>query len=508
MSNDRGLRLLCVLALCLLTPRGAVTAADDWRELKTARFTVISNASDRDTRALAWQLEQVRSLMVNLWAWAKVDLNKPLTVIAVKDENGMRALAPRYWESRGGIRPASIWVTGPDRHYLAIRTGLEVETQGNVNPHITAYFSYINLVMLQSLSPDLPLWLSRGLSGVLSNTLIKDDLIVIGAPIPWHLEALRERPRARLPRLLAMTRLSPALTKEEGAETFDAQSWAFVHFLMFGDYGARAGKLNEFAQVVSAGKDPTTAFQELLGPPESLEAAFRAYFDKQVFLVRNVKADVAVDRERLPVRRLTAAESASTRALFLVATQRPVEARAAIAEARAQDPKASGSYEAEGLLLDLEQKPDEAKQALTRAVEGGSASGYAHYRLASLTWRSDADQETLKTIEGYLSRATALNTRDADAYSWLGEIRASLGIGEPTGLVMRAIALEPREAIHRLRAANVLARQRKWDEAAVQAEAGRTLATSDGERRRAQELLDLIARARAGPLLPSAFPLL
>jgi len=488
---------LFTLCLCLAAPPAA-RAADQWNELKTPHFTVMSNASDSSTRALAWQLEQVRSTTKTLWAWAKVDLNKPLTVIAVKDENTMRALAPQYWEERGQGRPASVWVTGADRHYLAIRTSLDVESQGNINPHITAYFSYINLVMMQSLSPDLPLWLSRGLTGVLSNTLIRDDHIIIGAPIPWHLEALRERPRTMLPKLLALTRQSPALSREEGAESFDAQTWAFVHFLMFADQGARAGKLNEFAQAVSAGKDAAAAFRESLGTPESFELPFRMYFERQMFPVRRINIDLTVEREKLPIARMAAAESAATRALFHVAMRRPAEARAAIAEARKLDARAPGSHEAEGLLLDREDKDNDARLAFAKAVEAGSTNSYVHYRLASLTWSPAADQDTLKQIEGYLAKATALNARDADAYSWLGEIRAVLGIGEPTGLVLRAVSLEPDEAVHRLRAAFVLVRLRRYDEAAAQARAGQALARTDSERNRAQQLLDMIAKAKAG----------
>ena len=48
------------------------------------------------------------------------------------------------------------------RHYLVLRTGVEVEQQGTINPYITAYASYIDLVLGQSLSPDLPLWFRRG----------------------------------------------------------------------------------------------------------------------------------------------------------------------------------------------------------------------------------------------------------------------------------------------------------------------------------------------------------
>ncbi len=63
---------------------------------------------------------------------------------------------------------------------------------------------------------------------------------------------------------------------------------------------------------------------------------------------------------------------------------------------------------------------------------------------------------------------------------------------------MRAVTLEPRAALHRLRAAAALVRLRRFDEAAVQAQAAQTLAATDNERQRARELLDLIAKARAG----------
>ena len=37
------------------------------------------------------------------------------------------------------MRPASVWVTGPDAHYMALRADVEVEDRGTINPYITAY---------------------------------------------------------------------------------------------------------------------------------------------------------------------------------------------------------------------------------------------------------------------------------------------------------------------------------------------------------------------------------
>ena len=167
---------------------------------------------------------------------------------------------------------------------------------------------------------------------------------------------------------------------------------------------------------------------------------------------------MSVERERFPVRKLAPAESAAVRALFHAAMRRPVEARALVAEAQKADSAFPETYVAEALVLDAENKPEEARAAFAKGVERGSMTAYAHYRLAGLMWRSDADRDTLAAVEKHLTKAVELNTRFAEAYSWLGEIRAELGSGDSMGVIGRAISLEPREASHRLRAAYALAR--------------------------------------------------
>jgi tetratricopeptide (TPR) repeat protein len=491
------MRNLLLVAACCLFLEPAVRAADTWIEVKSAHFTVVSSAGERATRRLVWQLEQVRSAMASIWSWARVDLTRPLAVIAVGNENSLKALAPAYWEGRRAIRPESVWVSGVDQHYLAIRTDVQAEDRDNINPHLTAYFSYIGLVMGQSLSPDLPLWFSRGFTGVLSNTIVRDEFILVGAPIPWHLQSLRENPLLPLSALLTVTRRSREFTEAGRMQMFDAQAWALVHFLMFGDQGARAEGLNTFARLVSAGKEPAAAFVEALGPAEALEAPFRTYIQRSIFSFRRYNLDVDVQRERFPVRAMTAAESGAIRALFHVAMGRPVEARATIDEARAADPRLAASYVAEGLLLDSTQRSEDATAAYARAVELETTSAFAYYRLAALTWKPMPDPAALAATEALLARAVNLNTRYAAAYVWIGEVRTALG-ADGLPMIRRAISLEPLEAAHRLRAARVLLRQGKPDEARTEAQAALALASSEAERRDAQTLLDVIAKRTSG----------
>jgi tetratricopeptide (TPR) repeat protein len=470
-------------------------AADQWIEVKSAHFAVTSNAGEGPTKTLAWQLEQIRSAIGVLWPWAQVDLNRPLTVFVLKDETSMRSLAPRYWEEKGAVHPATLWVGGRDQNFLALRTDVEGRDTSDSNPYITSYFSYVSLILQQSVGRSLPLWFSRGLAGVMSNTIVRESKILLGPPIRWHLERIHNGVRMKLPALVKVTRSSPEYRNGEDLLTFDAEAWAFVHFLMFGENGERWPKLDQFAKSVARGADPDAAFREALGSPEQLDAPFVNYVNRSLYSYRQVNVDASVKREGFTVAKLAPADAASRRALFHAAMQRPVEARAAIAEARKAG-EAPDALAAEGILLEQEEKPDEAQAAYARAAEAGTTDAYVYYRLASLLWRGNADHDTLLRVEKLLSRAIGLNTRFAAAYALIGEARAALGNDQAIGMVLRAIALEPAEPAFHISAANVLWRANQIDAAIKHAQAAQALADTDEERRRAADMLDRLARAK------------
>jgi tetratricopeptide (TPR) repeat protein len=474
-----------------------VPAAERWSEVRTPHVTVWSAAGDRAASDMAWQLEQVRSVMGALWPWAGVDLARPLHVLVVKDEQAMRGLAPQYWERKGEMRPASVWVTGRDQHYMAIRTDVRNDDTATLNPHASSYFSYANLVITSSFDRPLPLWFARGLAGVISNTIVRDDQILLGPPIPWHLQTLREPRRIPLAQLLAMTRTSPEFTQGDGLRRVDAHAWALVHFLMFGDEGAHRAGLNRLAVALNAGKDPGAAFTEAVGRVEDIEARLLVYVQRSLFSYARVKVDANVRRERLSARPLSPAESAAGRAAFHVAMNRGIEARALIDEARKADPNAAGPFLAEALLLERDGKTDEAREAYAKAVELGSVSAWAHYRLATLGWSgAQPDPAALQAIERHLARAVELHPSFAAACAALAEARAALGQPEASilPLLKKAITIEPADPWHRLAAARVLWRLGALDEARRTAEHVKTLTDNEAARREADRLLTLMPR--------------
>jgi len=467
-------------------------AEEKWTEVKSTNFTAWSNASDRDTRDLLWQLEQIRFALRTLWPWTQLDLAKPMLVVAVKDEPSMKALAPQYWEQKGGVRPVSVWVTGADQHYMVIRVDERGEEDRLINPYSSAYFSYVNLILMSSFGRDVPLWFSRGLAGVQSNTIVQGKQILLGPPIPWHIERLQTEGRLKLKDLINVTRSSREYTQENGLARFDAQAWALVHFLMFGQNAMRRQGINKFAEFVEKGSEPEAAFREAFGRPEDLENDFSAYINRRLYSYQQFELNKGISREQFKSQPLTPVQSAAGRASVHVAMGRPVEARALIAEVRKSDPNSADAYAAEAQLLLRENKSDEAKAAFLQAAKLGTTNANAYYRAATSMWApTRTDDETLKQMDAYLTRATELNPFHAESLATLAEVRAALKHTpeEIFSLLAKAVKLDPSDPWIRIIAARSLWRVNKLEEARNVARVALSLAGTDGRAKAEAERL-------------------
>jgi len=501
LMSPRSSRRLTIFAACaaalLTTPSRATAAEPPWIEMTSAHFRVVSNAGERSTRTLTWQFEQIRSVVATVWPWAHLELGTPITVIVLRDESSLRALAPQFWERKNDVRPASVWASAADQHYIAIRADLRSDDRDTLNPYINAYHAYVGLVLQSAVEPKLPLWFVTGLAGVLSNTIVRDTFILVGAPIPWHLRRLNSRSRLPLNSLMAVTQKSPEYTDADRLEGFEAESWAFVHYLLFGDEAAHRKQVDQYAELIHRGTDAAVAFKEAFGRIEDLDAPFKAHTSKPLIPFGKAAVDISVKRESFQFRTMPTAEAAALRAGFQVAANRPVEARAQIDQARTADPNDPGSYVSEAVLLDGEGKRDDARAAYAKAVERGTGSYYAYFRLAALEWRADADHDTLLLLDKHLTRAVELNDRFAAGHAYLAEVKATLDPKSDAAVAAarRAIALEPAAPDHHLSAARVSWRRGEYGDAKREAQTALALARSDRDRDAAQQLLRAIDAA-------------
>jgi tetratricopeptide (TPR) repeat protein len=483
----------------ILLPLNGSAADRPWMEVKSANFTVVAEAGEKSARTILWELEQVRSAVKTIWSWAQVDVDRPILVLAPRDEGGMRALAPQYWEQKNAVRPASLFVTGPDRHYIALRSDVKAEDTVGTNPYRAAYWSYVALILRSSVKRDLPLWFYLGLTEVMSNTIVRDTHLEIGRTIPWHLQRLRDKMRIPLPELLTLDRTSPWFQQGDKRADLDAASWAIVHYLMFADNGAHRPQFDRYAAFVLEGKTPAAASELAFGDLRALELGFSTYVSRQLFNFVRVNVDVSVKPEGFPPRPLSAAELTAAQAAFHVVTQRAADARALVEQAKKADPKLAATYEVDGMLLDGERKSEEARTAYEKAMELGSSSFYPYYRWAALTnGQQSGNAASLTRVSDALDRAMKLDGRFALSYGLAAEVRLRQGRrDEALTLAQRGVALDPGRMQTHLSFARVLWGLSRRDDAQREAKESLALATSDGERQAAQQLIDFFERNKA-----------
>lgn len=261
----------CALAvvILLLPLRSLAAAADSWVEVQSPHVVVRSNAGEKVASRTARQFEVFRVALAELWPWARVDPGVPLLVYAARDEASLRDLVPSLPERTGGT-----FLSLGGQHVVVLRTDLPVPRAGEGSPFQVLYHEYAHFVLDLSFA-DLRPWIHEGVAEFLSGTLVDDDGIEIGRPIPSHRRLLRERRLMPVAELLAVSRASPDLLEEERARLFYAESWALVHCLM----QSRRGETSRLSRYLERRKDGVAAEEAAreLGDPRALQRELEGY---------------------------------------------------------------------------------------------------------------------------------------------------------------------------------------------------------------------------------------
>lgn len=497
--------------LLLLAAAAAVAGADErpWIEVRSPRFTIVSEAGEKSAREMAWQFEQVHAVFTQAYPWGRMESGRPFIVLVARNEASLRALSPRFHD-RWKTRPTAAFVSGPGRDFVAIRADLDGSLDPGENPYFTAYSGYVSIVLDASFPGQLPFWFQRGMQSFLGNTLVREKDVHIGRLLKGYLRLLHQGSRYSLPELMAIERGSRSFLNEADRQVFDAQSWLLVHYLFFGEAGALRPKLNRYADLLRNGRPGPEAFREAFGDPEPLQKGLSFYLSRQLYGFTRLDLDVSVDRASFRVRPVAAPEAAALRAAFLQAMQEPAAEAQALAESALRaDPAQPVAHEVLGLIADAANRPDDARASLARAVDNGSRSYFAHYRLAQLLWAPNNDRATLARIASVLEQAAQLNPDHHWSLRYLADTRVSLGEAQAAlDPARKAVRMAPGESDHRRTLARVLGNLGELD--AAQQEAGRALAlaTTDEDKRYARETLgwlsEIIRAAKTSPGAPAA----
>src|SRR5208282_2639282 len=158
---------------------------ENWLEVRSQHFTVVTNANEKTGRRIADQFERMRSVFHAEFPQVSSDTGSPVIVLAIKDEKGFRALEPQVYLAKGQIKLGGLFLRAADKNYVLMRVDAEGE-----HPYAVVYHEYTHLLLAQT-AEWLPLWLNEGLAEFYQNTEIHEKDVALGQPSPENLQLLR-----------------------------------------------------------------------------------------------------------------------------------------------------------------------------------------------------------------------------------------------------------------------------------------------------------------------------
>ena len=355
---------------------------------------------------------------------------------------------------------------GPHRTYIVLT---DPDSEESLEELLHLYFHEMAALNI----PNAPLWLQEGLAAFYSTTRWSDDggQLITGLPIDSYVRRVRNtRDLMGLTRLSEITSTSEAYDEVERDSMFYAESWALVHYLMTRDGGLGHDQTAELVRLVATG----SPFEEAV--EDAFDVGFRSIlsdFDDHVegrgiYPQLTLGLDPAIARTT-PNGEVPEFEAATHLGALLITAGLPREAETQLGRAIALGRNSAQPYTALAPLLIDQERFDEARIGLDRALSGQGSDHMTHYyyALALIREVSELGASQQARVERELRTAIDINPEFADGYH---ELAMSLmdtpdRTDEAVDLLQTALDLDPGHPDYLVTYSQILIEQGRFDDA-------------------------------------------
>jgi len=410
------LRLGTRIACLAILSAPALAREPTWTRLDSSHFTIISAVPEKETRAWAVEFEQFRT-GIGRFIHTNETALRPVTVVLFRSQDDMRPYKPL---EKG--RPAEV-----NGMFLRSQMGNYIEVGADEEDEQTRQLVFHEEVhWLTNVSDTpLPLWLDEGLAEVFSTFSIDDSYYTYGKPLPWHVQLLSREKMIPLKQLLKIRHGSLLYNEGERTSIFYAESWAFVHYLLFSGHWEERTKYNELVRALRGDPDPDALFRRVFGSDcAGMDERLKDYLSHGSYTETRLRYDRTAVEKGFTARTASPAEVKLAEASLLCAVGRPEEALQRLRRIAAAMPESPAGWEAEGFAAYAAHEYGEAATCFGNAAERGSRNYFVYSFLGDTTLGIAPDtlapQATvggdLRLADNYYERELSLNPLEQHAY--------------------------------------------------------------------------------------------
>ena len=478
-------RIVLLLPLLAAAVGAARDKPENWLEVRSPHFTVVTNANEKAGRRIAGQFERMRSVFHVMFPQLSIETGSPIIVLAIKDEKDFRALEPQTYLAKGQLKLGRLFLRAPDKNYVLMRLDAEGE-----HPYAVVYHEYTHLLLGKS-AEWLPLWLNEGLAEFYENTDIHEKDVALGQPSPGNLELLRENRLLPLATLFTVDTSSPYYHEQNKGSIFYAESWALTHYFHVKDHQQKTFRLTAYAELLAKKVDPVTAATRAFGDLKQLQSDLEGYIRQGTFSYFKLSTSTEVDDTAFKARALTGAQADAVRADFLAYNERVADARPLLDRVLQEDPQNVSAHETMGYLEFRAGHMDEARKWYEQAVKLDSQNYIAHYYFAAIAMNMGASPGDDAQVESSLRAAIKLNPSFAPAFDRLAAFEGMRrrNLDEAHLMALTATQLDPGNVGYRVTGAHVLMQMDRGKDAEAVLRGALRLAKSPEETAMVQNFL-------------------
>ncbi|HEY6349419.1 MAG TPA: tetratricopeptide repeat protein [Candidatus Angelobacter sp.] len=441
-------------AMVLLALAASPARADEqWIEVQSPHFTVLTDGGEKPGRDLGRQFEQMRSVFAQLFS-RQVRQLVPLEIIALRSSKQFNEYAPLYQSKP--VKTVGFYLRSQDRDYIV----LEVDAP---NRWETVFHEYAHLLLAANL-PDLPSWFTEGFAEFYSTIVIDSKHATIGRPPEAVVQVLRQESLMPVATLFAVDHNSPVYNEDSDPRSiFYAESWLVVHYLWDHNRMEQAQRYFELLrQRVPIAEAIKQAFDVT---PDQFDQALKKY-SRSALEALTVPLPEGLEKISFSVTSVSSLTAMTS--LAGVHAHQSGYLQQAIREFQEilqQDPDNAAAHRDLGYLYYYQHDSEAALPHLQKAAEKAPTDWRVHFFWAELAAAKN-DDKLAPQIEKEARLVIELNPEFPDGYGLLGfAFMVEHRNVDAIAAYQTALRLKPQSDVYALNLAELYTLQGRLDEA-------------------------------------------